>query len=132
MTKTIPASGFHHTLHEYTNLSSDVGTYSVTLEAYYIAWVDYAQPTLYLTSNQFTVVVEPICEITSFKNNPLISTTLNHYYVIHTAMESWDFEIPYVPSECNYIQFYTIAIDGVEQTSETWISVSQATYPHKI
>ena len=28
-------------------------------------------------------------------------------------MDTFEFEIPYVPEECNYIQFYNIAIDGV-------------------
>ena len=41
--------------------------------------------------------------------------------------------MPYVPTECNYIQSYSIALNGVEQqTSETWISVVDTADPPSV
>ena len=98
----------------------------MTIEVYYAVYVDSTQPSQTKTSNWFTVTVEEACPIDSFKNNAAISTNSEHYYKIYDTASSFDFQMPYEPQECNYIQDYTITIDGVQQTpSQPWISIDK-------
>ena len=76
------------------------------------------------------MTVEPICDLTSFVNNPVVSTTLERNYQINSGLEEFPFEIKFVPS-CNYIKSYSVSINGAVNWP-TWITIDQSSEPHKV
>lgn len=117
-------------LHEYTYYISDEGTYNHAITASFSAWTEAATPTVTLTES-FTVVVEPLCPVTSFLNVPSVSTTTSVDYIIASGPTSFEFEIRFEPQSCNYIKSYIIYIDGVD-SSPSWVSIDMSATPHKV
>lgn len=69
-------------LHLYPYIFSDEGIYPTEVVATYLHYLDQVPPPNSLTSTPFTVTVEPECKITSFMNDPSVSTTLETHYSI--------------------------------------------------
>ena len=83
----------------------------MTVYAFYKSWAESATPTK-MINQAITVIVEPICELTSFQNNPIVSTVLEKNYRINVGAEAFNFEIAYEPSSCNYIKSYVVTLNG--------------------
>ena len=119
------------TLHLYPFIFANEGTHSTTVVAYYAKYNDQVKPTKEQASDSFLVTVEPECKITSFKNNPNVSKTLETNYIINTAAVTFPFDIRYEPNDCKYIKNYVFTVNGIA-ASPAWLSVDSSTKPHMI
>ena len=70
-------------------VSSDVGTHTVQVTAWYLVHTDSAYPLdRELTIGPLSATVEEDCPITSFVNNPAVSTVTSYDYVINSGVET--------------------------------------------
>ena len=117
-------------LHLYPYIFADEGTYPTEVIASYLYYTDQVAPANTLTSSSFLVTVEPECKITSYMNDPSVSTTLEIAYTIGDPVQTYAFAIPYEPASCNYDVSYTFTIDSQIVATPSWLSIDTSSMPH--
>jgi hypothetical protein len=105
----------------YTYDTSEIGTHTPNLIAYYSDWSDRNRPgnTHY---QALEVTIEPRCVIESYLATVVIDPDIR-YQIGVTGRLELPFEFTFEPSACNYYQIYSVLVNNGAMPA--WMSIDQ-------